>query len=261
MTDDSQLIITFPEAYIAHVQLNREQAANALNTNIALEIKDIFQKMADDPRPNTIILSGAGKHFCAGADLKERKGMDEIAWKAQHLAFREARDAVLNYPAAVIAMVNGAAFGGGLELAMVCDFIYASDNAKFALTESTLGIMPGMGGTQTLPRAIGTRRAKEYLYTGKSFTAAEALNWGVVNHVCRPDELFSDTIDGAKRIAQSAPLSVKAIKKVVDNGISENLPAAFEQELTLYNELLASEDRHEGINAFNEKRKACFSGK
>ncbi len=164
--------------------LNRPDAANALNAGMALELKDFFLSYQ---KYRAIILTGEGKHFCAGADLKERKDMDEAAWHAQHHAFEAALFAILHCPVPVIAAVNGAAMGGGLELALACDFIYAAETARFALTEVTLGIMPGMGGTQSLPRRVGVARAKELIFTGKPFSAAEAYAWGMVNKLCPPD--------------------------------------------------------------------------
>lgn len=252
------LIVDLSQPPIAIVRLNRPEAANALNTQIALEIKDFFANLPQDMR--CIIITGEGKHFCAGADLKERRGMKEETWKAQHEAFRGARDAVINCPIPVIAAVHGAAYAGGLELALACDFIYAARDATFALTEATLGIMPGMGGTQTLPRAIGTRRAKELTYTGKTFSAEEAHAWGVVNAVCDAAKLLDAAMACAKTIAGNAPLSVRAIKQSIQTGAHLSLPEAFAKELHYYHTLLTTKDRVEGINAFNEKRKPVFTG-
>lgn len=248
--------IDFPQSGVAVVTLNRPDAANALNTQMALELKDFFASFSG----NVTIIAGNGKHFCAGADLKERRGMDEAAWKTQHQAFRDARDAIIACPAPVIAAVHGAAFAGGLELALACDFIYCTDDARFALTEATLGIMPGMGGTQTLPRAIGARRAKEILFSGKPFSAKQAFEWGMVNKLCAAQDLREDALACASEIATSAPLSVKAIKKSVNFGLGQSLDAAFATELSHYNTLLSTKDRKEGINAWGEKRKPVFTG-
>jgi len=242
---------------IALVAFNRPEAANALNAQMALELKDFFNRIHPF---YTTILTGRGKHFCAGADLRERQGMDEAAWYTQHQAFEGALHAILNCPAPIIAAVNGAAIGGGLELALACDFIYASEHAIFAFSEATLGIMPGLGGTQTFPRAVGSRRAKEYLFTGKKFSAADALQWGMVNRVCTPEKLLDETTACAHIIAANAPLSVKAIKQVVNKGIALPLHDALPCELAHYRPLLSTHDRKEGIDAFNEKRKAVFRG-
>jgi enoyl-CoA hydratase/carnithine racemase len=258
MTSFANLTLVFPEPQLAVVSLNRPDAANALTTAMALELKEFFSNSGLDIR--AIILTGAGKHFCAGADLKERDGMAETTWKTQHAAFRAARDAIIHCPLPVIAAVNGAAFGGGLELALACDFIYAADTARFALTEATLGIMPGMGGTQLLPRVLGASRAKELLYSGKIFSAREACDWGMVNKLCAPASLLDEAIACAQAIAANAPLAVRAIKQSVDRGMALPPADAFALELKQYNALLPTNDRHEGIRAFNEKRKPLFNG-
>jgi len=252
------LAIASFEPHIASVTLNRPEAANALNTALAHAIKDYFTNGFGDAR--VILLSGNGKHFCAGADLKERQGMNDAAWKKQHDSFRAARDAVLSCPVPVIAVVHGAAYAGGLELALACDFIYAANDAAFALTEATLGIMPGMGGTQTLARAAGPRRAKEVIFSGRRFSAQDAYAWGIANRLCDPASLEKEALDCAKTIAANAPLSVKAIKKSIDTGINQSLGEALKTELSHYNTLLSSADRQEGINAWNEKRKPVFTG-
>jgi enoyl-CoA hydratase len=252
------LLVSEPAPQVALVTLNRTEAANALNKRMGAELMQCFSTLPVDCR--AVILTGAGKHFCAGADLKERKGMTEAQWHEQHHAFEAALYAILGSSAPVIAAVNGAAFGGGLELALACDFIYASEAARFALTETTLGIIPGMGGTQNLPRALGMRRAKELLYTGKAFSAADACSWGMVNKLCGVESLMADATACASTIATNAPLAVRAAKQAAQQGLSLPLPEALKCELTYYNKLLTTMDRHEGINAFNEKRKPAFTG-
>ena len=246
---------------VLSISLKRPPAANALNTQMALELIDVFSYISE--KNNTfraVILSGTGKHFCAGADLKERLGMNEAAWKSQHQTFREARDALLYCPVPVIAAVHGAVYAGGLELALACDFIYAGDDTRFALTEATLGIMPGMGGTQTLSRAIGTRRAREIIYSGKPFSAHDAYEWGMVNHLCASEAVLEKAIACAQTIADNAPLSISAIKGAIARGEGLPLENALQGELTAYDSLLNTKDRYEGIAAFNEKRKAIFTG-
>jgi enoyl-CoA hydratase/carnithine racemase len=160
----------------------------------------------------------------------------------------------------IIGAINGAAYGGGCEMALCCDFAYAASTARFALTEVTLGIMPGAGGTQNLPRAIGSRRAKELLMTGRPFTAREALDWGMLNRVCEPDALIAEVLETAARIAANAPLSVRQIKQSVAVGGQMDLASALAFEIEAYNRLPPTEDRREGVNAFNEKRKPVFRG-
>lgn len=246
---------------IGLITLNRPESANALNQRMAEDLATALAYGEKEPAIRVLVLTGAGgRAFCAGADLKERKGMSNAQWHAQHAAFEKALGAVLHCKKPVIAAVNAAAMGGGMELALACDFIYASENARFGLTEATLGIMPGMGGTQTLSRAVGTRRAKEMLYLGKIFSAGEAYELGMVNRVYAPDALLESAMATALAIADNAPLALAAIKRAVDEGEGQPLPAALQTELRYYNNLLESRDRHEGINAWNEKRKPEFTG-
>jgi len=161
----------------------------------------------------------------------------------------------------VIAAVNGAAYGGGCEIAAAADFIYASTNARFALTEVTLGIMPGAGGTQNLPRAIGERRAKELILSGLPFSAEEAERWGLVNWVVPPDELLKATLAIADRIAANGPISVRQAKQAIGRGLQMSLADGLAFEIEAYNRLISTADRREGVLAFNEGRKPNFQGK
>jgi enoyl-CoA hydratase/carnithine racemase len=208
-----------------------------------------------------IIVTGAGeKAFCAGGDLKERKGMTDAQWQAQHAVFERMARAILACPIPVIAAVNGAAFAGGCEIAALCDFIYASDNARFALTEVTLGIMPGAGGTQTLSRAIGERRAKELILTGTPFSAADAAQWGFVNRVLPQAALLDTAMETARRIASNGPIAVRQAKQAITRGLQMSLADGLAFEIEAYNRMVPTEDRREGILAFNEKRKPNFRG-
>ena len=180
-------------------------------------------------------------------------------WQVQHQQLRHALQSIMDCQLPVIAAVNGAAYGGGFELALACDFIYATKAASFALPEATLGIMPGMGGTQNLPRAVGLRRAKEILYTGKPFTATEAYDWGIVNTLCDTGHLEELVSICALSIVKAAPASINSIKRVTNQGINMRLEEALNIESNYYNRLLYTKDRIEGITAFNEKRKPNFS--
>jgi enoyl-CoA hydratase len=237
--------------------MNRPASANALNMQMAVELRDAF---ADTKAYRAVILTGAGeKAFCAGADLKERLNMDETAWRAQRQIFEQAYQALLNCPIPVIAAVNGAAYGGGLELALGCDFIYAAESARFALPEASRGLMPGLGGSQLLPRTVGVRRANQLLFTGESFSAAEALAWGLVNRLCPPAQLLAETLACARRIMANSPLSIRTIKKATQEGLALPLPTALRVELSYYNALIGTADSREGIAAFNEKRQPIFT--
>ena len=177
------LLLQEPAAHILQVTLNRPERANAFTTRMGEELVEVFQALEASPGAyRCVVLTGAGERaFCAGADLKERDGMTDEQFAAQHYLFERMARAVLACPPPLLGAINGAAFAGGLELALCCDFAYASEAARFALTEVTLGIMPGAGGTQNLPRTIGERRAKEVILTGRPFPAADALAWGMVN--------------------------------------------------------------------------------
>ncbi len=253
------LLVSTPAEHVALITLNRPDAANAFNTQMAREFTDALEDLAKDVR--CVVLTGAGERaFCAGADLKERDGMDDAAWAAQHKVFEAMGQAILDLPMPVIAAVNGAAFGGGCEIALLCDFIYASATARFALPETTLGIMPGLGATQTLSRAANSRRAKEAIFTGRPFSAEQALAWGVANRVCAPDRLMDEVLETAARIAANAPLAVRAVKEAIDAGAALTLDHAMAVELGEYNRLFRTKDRTEGVRAWREKRKAVFKG-
>ena len=245
---------------VAVVTFNRPEVANALSTQMGMELLEAWTalKQRDDLR--CVILTGAGKHFQAGADLKERNGMTDEAWAEQHKVFEAMARAQLAVPVPVIAAVNGAAMGGGCAMTLACDFAYAADNARFGLPEVGLGIMPGLGGTQLLRRCAGERRAIELLTTGRPFTAAQALEYGVVNGVAAPEALMETVLAVAAEIAAKAPLSVRALKHVVREGHSLDLAAAMEMELSAYNRLFKTADRREGVASFNEKRTPAFKG-
>jgi len=174
--------------HVVLVTMNRPDRSNALNTAMASDLIEVFEGLAmQSGTTRCVILTGAGdKAFCAGGDLKERNGMTDAAWRDQHVVFERMARALLNCPVPLIAAVNGAAYGGGCEIAACADFVYAADTVRFALTETTLGIIPGAGGTQTVARAIGERRAKELIFSGEPFDAKTAEHWGLVNKTFPP---------------------------------------------------------------------------
>jgi enoyl-CoA hydratase len=251
--DDCVLLIT----------LNRPEAANALNTQMGLDLMELFEGLTIDVEGlRTAILTGRGtKAFCAGGDLKQRNGMTDEAWQAQHLVFERMLRGIMGCPIPVIAAVNGAAYGGGCEIAAAADFIYASMDARFALTEVTLGIMPGTGGTQNLARAVGERRAKELILSGLPFSASEAEAWGLVNRVLPPPQLMEATLAIADRIAGNGPMSVRQAKQAIHRGLQMSLADGLTFEIEAYNRLVPTEDRREGVLAFNERRKPNFQGR
>ena len=257
------LLLEQPQDHVLQITINRPERRNAMNTQVGRDMLDVFSSLLLDPGDaRTVILTGAGdKAFCAGGDLKERDGMTDREWRLQHAIFEQAVYHLIDCPIPVIAAVNGSAFGGGCEMALAADFIYAADSARFALTEVTLGIIPGCGGTQNLPRAAGSRRAKEILYTGTPFTASEGLEWGIINKVTSAEELLPASLETAARMADNGPLALRQLKRSVNLGMGTDLTTALGIEVEAYNRLVPTEDRHEGVLAFNEKRKANFVGR
>jgi enoyl-CoA hydratase/carnithine racemase len=264
MTGPYQTILTdTPAPHVLRVTLNRPDVANAFNTQMMRDLLSLWQELATSAEPpRCIVLTGAGtRAFCAGADLKERNTLTEAQWMAQHIVIEEQFKALIECPMPVIAAANGHAFAGGLEMLLACDFAYAVKAARFALTEVTLGLMPGAGGTQTLSRTVGERRAKEIILTGRPFEATQALEWGVVNALYESDALMPAALETAARIAGNAPIAVKEARRSIHGGLQKDLAAAMRFEIECYNKLVPTEDRREGIRAFNEKRKPEFKGR
>lgn len=246
---------------VALVAFDRPEVANALSTEMGLELLEAWTALNASADVRCVVLTGEGRHFQAGADLKERSGMTDEAWAEQHKVFEAMIRAQLAVEVPIIAAVNGAAMGGGCEMTLACDFAYAADTARFGLPEVGLGIMPGLGGTQLLARSVGERRAIEMLVSGRPLSAQEALEIGLVNRVAPAAELLSAALETARRIAGNAPLSVKALKHVVHEGYHLDLAAAMELELAHYNRLFKTADRREGVASFNEKRAPDFRGR
>ena len=264
MTDQTYatLALSNPLAHVLQVTLNRPEVANAFNTQMATDLMHCFEHLAMAPGDiRCIVLTGAGERaFCAGGDLKERDGMSNAAWTAQHLIYERMIRAVIDCPLPLIAAVNGAAYGGGCELAAAVDFVYASENARFAMTETSLGIIPGAGGTQTLARALGERRAKELIMSARRFDAVEAKAWGLVNEVFSPEQLLDETLQAASRITANAPIAVRQARQAIHRGLQMSLADGLTFEIEAYNRTVPTSDRREGVKAFNEKRSPDFKG-
>ncbi len=250
------------EHNILLVTLNRPKASNAFDTRMAEEIIKLFEQLINKENNNrVVILTGSGeKSFCAGGDLKERQSMSDIEWELQHKVFERMIRSVLACPIPIIASVNGAAYGGGCELAAAADFIYAANTAVFAQTETRLGIIPGAGGTQNLTRAVGERRAKEIIYTGYPFSAKEGMEWGLVNAVYPLDSLMSKTITTAEQISKNAPIAIRQAKLAIHRGMQMSLSEGLAFEIEAYNKTIKTNDRLEGVNAFNQNRTPNFNG-
>ncbi|HMN81093.1 MAG TPA: enoyl-CoA hydratase-related protein [Burkholderiaceae bacterium] len=262
-TSYTTLHLSKPDPHLLQVTLNRPQVMNAISTQVGHDLLDLWTRLTVDAQDvRCVVLTGAGdRAFCAGGDLKERDGMTSMQWQQQHELFERGFMALLECPVPVIAAVNGVAYGGGLELALACDFIHASRSARFALSEVRLGIMPGGAGTQTLARAVGERRAKELILRAQPFDAGQAHQWGLVNHVSEPGQVLADALAAAGEIAANAPLSTRQAKKSIHYGLQTDLLTGYRFEIEAYNRLVGTEDRLEGVRAFNERRKPQFKGR
>jgi enoyl-CoA hydratase len=255
------LLLDEPADGVLVVRINRPHAANAINTQLGRDLLALFGHIADGDAFRCIVLTGAGdRHFCAGGDLKERNGFTDAQFLAQHQIFERMILAIMECQVPLVAAVNGPAFAGGCEIMLACDFAYAANNARFALTETSLGIMPGCGGTQNLPRAVGLRRAKELIFAAKPFSADDAFAWGLVNKLCEPGTVVDAALHTARDISANAPLSLRQAKRSMNFGQGMDLRTAMFFEVDAYNRLVATQDRREGINAFVEKRKPLFTG-
>lgn len=247
---------------IAIVTLNRPDAANALSKEMLSDLSQIMDDLKYNQEIRVVILTGAGeKVFCAGADLKERKDMTEKEVKQAVQSIGVIINKVGGLPQPVIAVLNGVAFGGGLELALACDLRIAATEAKVGLTETSLGIIPGAGGTQRLPRLIGLGKAKELIYSAKRLTAEEAEAIGILEYVVPREELLEKALDVAKSMAKNAPLALIQAKIAINNGVEVDLATGLKIEELAYNELIQTEDRVEGLKAFAEKRTPKYKGK
>lgn len=243
------------------ITLNQPHKANALSTLLLYELQETLQKFKENPHVHCVIITGKGeKAFCAGADLKERAKMQPNEVKKAVQLIRHTVSLVESLPQPVIASINGAAFGGGLELALACDIRIASTEAKMGLTETSLGIIPGAGGTQRLPRLIGMSKAKELIFTAKKITANEAVLLGLVSNAVPPQELEAYTFGLAKQIAANGPIAVKAAKRAINRGMETDLSHALQIEEMCYQITIPTEDRLEGLRAFQEKRKPVYKG-
>ena len=255
-------ILLSVEGEIGILTINRPKALNALNIETLHEIQMGFQEVKDRPEMKVLILTGAGeKAFVAGADILEMKGMKSIEAlnfsKLGHNTLKMIQD--LDRP--VIAAVNGFALGGGTEIALACDFIYASENARFGFPEVTLGVFPGFGGTQRLPRLIGKGKVKELILSGKMITAQEAFQMGIVNRVVPQASLMEETKKVATQIAANGAVGVRLAKMVMDAGFNMDLEKACSLESHAFGLCFSTEDQKEGMTAFVEKRKPNFKGR
>ncbi len=250
------------EKGIGLITLNRPEAANAMSIQLLTDLNECLDEVAKNREIRVVLITGSGdKAFCAGADLKERKNMNEQQVRETVRLIGSTVNRVEALPQPVIAVLNGVAFGGGLELALACDLRIASSEAKMGLTEVSLGIIPGAGGTQRLPRLIGLGKAKELIYTARRITASEALEINLINEVVEKEDLLKRATELAREIAKNAPLSLIQAKIAINKGIEVDLTTGLKIEELAYNELLYTEDRMEGLVAFQEKRQPQYVGR
>ncbi|MBK9262426.1 MAG: enoyl-CoA hydratase/isomerase family protein [Polyangiaceae bacterium] len=249
---------------VATITINRPDKLNALNAQVVVGLARAFSELAtsnDAEAVRAAVLTGAGKAFVAGADITEMATMTPVEAKRFADAGQRLCQLIEAVPFAVIAAVNGFALGGGCELALACDFIYAAENAKLGQPEVNLGVIPGFGGTQRLMRRVGIARARELIYTGDMVTAEQALGMGLVNAVCPLADLMTRARDVAQKIAARGPLAVAAAKRVMLHGETLDLTSACELEAQAFAGLFGSEDQRDGMKAFMEKSKPTFRGR
>jgi enoyl-CoA hydratase len=258
------LLVTDKDRVVT-VTINRPAKLNALNARVLAELTQVFQSLESatpEARTRAAILTGSGeKAFVAGADISEMSGLSAAQGyafsAAGHRLGRSMEDA--SFP--IIAAVNGFALGGGCELALCADYIFASERAKFGQPETSLGLMPGFGGTQRLSRRVGLARARELVYSGEPISAEQALAIGLVNRIVPAAELMAVCEQHARRIAEQAPLAVASSKRALNRGFDADLAAACELEATAFGALFATEDAKDGLTAFLAKRRATYQAR
>ncbi|MDJ0887018.1 MAG: enoyl-CoA hydratase-related protein [Desulfobacterales bacterium] len=253
-------IIYDREDGIAVITFTRPQALNALNAALLEEFDAALDRVENDSAIRVLVLTGAGeKAFVAGADITEINQLGPLGAKRFARRGADGIARLTRLPVPVIAAVNGFALGGGTEMALACDFIYAARSARFGLPEINLGIIPGFGGTQRLPRLIGPARARELIYTGRMVEAEEALRLGIVNRVCEDGELMDAVNETARLIATKGRVALRAAKQAVNTGLNVDLESGLALENDAFALCLASPDAKEGTRAFLEKRPAVFN--
>ena len=258
---EEKLLLTEEKSNIITITLNRSKVMNSLNMSMLYALKDEIDKLILRKDIRVVIIIGSGeKAFCAGADLKERATLNDIQVKKFILTIRNLFSAIENLNKPVIAGVNGIALGGGTELALACDIRIASENASMGLTETRLGIIPGAGGTQRLPRIVGRGKAKELIFTGRRISAKEALNIGLVNEVVSLEKLQLRCFEMAEEICETAPIAISQAKYAINYGMETDINTGLAIESNAYWLTIPTKDRVEALTAFKEKRKPVFKG-
>ncbi|MCM3538217.1 enoyl-CoA hydratase [Priestia endophytica] len=258
---DKTILVNRLENGIVMITLNRPEAANALSLQMLGELQEAVLLCKYDQTIRCVVITGAGeKAFCAGADLKERADMEQVQVRKTLSLIRGNINNLEALPQPIIAAVNGVAFGGGTELALACDIRIASETAKLGLTETSLGIIPGAGGTQRLPRLVGKGRAKELIFTARRIDAAEALQIGLVEYTTSSNHLIKKALEIAGQIARNGPIAVAQAKFAIDKGYDVDMNTGLAIEQSAYEVTIPSKDRLEGLQAFKEKRTPIYVG-
>uniref|UniRef100_A0ACD5Z3J0 Uncharacterized protein n=1 Tax=Avena sativa TaxID=4498 RepID=A0ACD5Z3J0_AVESA len=254
--------LSAPDSGIVELRLERPETRNAIGKEMLKGLRSAMGKVEADPMANVLLVaSSVPKAFCAGADLKERKLMGPCEVREFVNSLRATFSSFETLPIPTIAVIEGAAFGGGLELALSCDLRICGESATFSLPETGLAIIPGAGGTQRLPRIVGRSRAKELIFTGRRFDATEAATMGVVNYCVPSGEAYQKALELAREINQKGPLAIRMAKKAINEGMEVDLSSALTVEEECYEQVLHTQDRLEGLAAFAEKRKPLYTGK
>lgn len=255
-----QNILVDRDGYLAVVTLNRPENLNCFDYATLLELEGVLEELHGDREVRTVIFTGAGKAFSAGADLKERRTLSEAQVRRNVRKIREVFNKVEHLPQPTIAAINGYAFGGGMELALSCDFRYAAEDAVMGLTETGLAIIPGAGGTQRLPRLIGVAKAKELIFTARKLKASAALEYGILNGVVPAENLLAKCRELAEEMMANGPLAVTQAKFAIQQGMEVDLQTGMAIESKAYEVIIPTKDRVEALNAFVEKRNPQFRG-
>ena len=259
---DENILLTSEQDGILTLTLNRPEVMNAFNFALLHAVKQQIEAVRHRPEVRVLIITGAGeKAFCSGADLKERATMNDTQVKEYITTIRNLFTAIEQLNKPVIAAVNGVALGGGTELALASDLRIASLSATMGLTETRLAIIPGGGGTQRLPRLIGRGKAKELIFTGRRVDAQEALQIGLVNKICEPSELMTESNKMAAMICETGPIAIEQAKYAINYGLETDIHTGLAIESNAYWVTIPTQDRLEGLAAFREKRKPVYKGK
>ncbi len=260
MSDYNTITLEVGGDGVALIRLNRPKALNALNAELLSELSACVEALERDDRVRCLVLTGSDKAFAAGADIKEMAPKSYADAFKEDL-FTETSEKIVRARKPIIAAVAGYALGGGCELAMMCDFIIAAENAKFGQPEINLGVMPGIGGTQRLTRLVGKSKAMDMMLTARMMDAAEAERSGLVSRVVPLERLLDEAMEAARKIASLSPLAVVMNKELVDTALETTLTEGIRVERRLFHSLFAFEDQKEGMAAFTEKRTPQFKGR